>query len=581
VQPSGGYSGEWITGSTWAFQNRPVAGTTDDFPNTPGYGTFGLYSQTALDLGDRNDTDTWSLLRTAVSQFSAQMTGVIPYNAIAPAFNSNSFANTLLWMIGIDTADYIGGASPAEIFDPITGTVYSFSGFPGWGNNALDEEAYSPDFRLTGGDFFDVIRTGYGDALLIGNAGDDELSSAAGNDSAYGGDGNDLIAVAEGDDVAHGGSGSDTLSGGDGADSLAGGAGDDWLYFDAADIFVSGGGGRDVGIVQDTTTVTLDVAASGLGVVLGSTPADGVAGDTFTNITAGRSVGGGGGDDLFVADVNAGTGPVILWGGAGADTFEFTTGGNGGAVGIMVVNVANLTEENFLYFQRSMIRTGGALRWGEIDAIILNPDSADRVVIDGQMQGVSTATMLVYQEYLDEDFEWQFDLLTSRSYLSGNLDPDVGAGQADTHRAGFLGGGTRNVFAAAATPAYASFFQFDDPDTEAAWIESFGPREWEGIFSPGSALAGETDYRYDGVPGTNYFDNIGYLIGWPNGYAGGQSGYAPNGLLVGSATAAGVGTFSTDEAMGPWYVLGGRFDGAMLTGDGSFTATIPPPPDPL
>ena len=78
----------------------------------------------------------------------------------------------------------------------------------------------------------DVIRTGDGDDVLLGNGGDDRLYAGAGDDivnagtgddRAFGGDGDDLINLEDGDDYAEGGLGDDVVNAG---------AGDDIVYGD-------------------------------------------------------------------------------------------------------------------------------------------------------------------------------------------------------------------------------------------------------------------------------------------------------------------------------------------------------------
>jgi Ca2+-binding RTX toxin-like protein len=73
---------------------------------------------------------------------------------------------------------------------------------------------------------------------LIGNGGNDTLTSARENDTLLGGAGNDVLTADFGDDQVEGGSGTDvlygdgdddTLLGGDGIDALHGGPGDDLL----------------------------------------------------------------------------------------------------------------------------------------------------------------------------------------------------------------------------------------------------------------------------------------------------------------------------------------------------------------
>lgn len=77
----------------------------------------------------------------------------------------------------------------------------------------------------------DVITSGAGNDVLLGNGGDDILSSGngndilnggRGNDQAFGGNGNDIINLEDGDDFAEGGLGDDIVNAGDGNDVVYG-----------------------------------------------------------------------------------------------------------------------------------------------------------------------------------------------------------------------------------------------------------------------------------------------------------------------------------------------------------------------
>ncbi len=119
-----------------------------------------------------------------------------------------------------------------------------------------------------------------------------------------------------GDDVIRSGIGDDQIFGGDGTDELYGGAGDDILIFDAADAFVFGGSGRDVGYALTADAVTLDLTASEIEVAIGGTGNDTI---TTGDSTETLMVAGGNGDDPITVSYGAGQGPRIVWGGAGAD----------------------------------------------------------------------------------------------------------------------------------------------------------------------------------------------------------------------------------------------------------------------
>lgn len=96
---------------------------------------------------------------------------------------------------------------------------------------------YNPDAVTNNGygatrSYDDVIRTGDGDDVLLGNGGndtlyggggDDIINGGRGHDQAFGGSGNDTINLEQGDDFAEAGLGNDTVNAG---------AGDDVVYGD-------------------------------------------------------------------------------------------------------------------------------------------------------------------------------------------------------------------------------------------------------------------------------------------------------------------------------------------------------------
>ena len=80
-------------------------------------------------------------------------------------------------------------------------------------------------------DYDDIIVTGKGDDVVLGNGGNDQLHSGAGddivnagrgNDTVFGGEGDDILNLEAGDDYAEGGLGDDIINGGDGNDLIYG-----------------------------------------------------------------------------------------------------------------------------------------------------------------------------------------------------------------------------------------------------------------------------------------------------------------------------------------------------------------------
>ena len=86
-----------------------------------------------IDLGDRDATEVWTLLGAIHDKFLAD--GDFEYNSIIPSAsswqNSNSYINTLLYMIGIDLADYRADARPVNVDNDLG------DGFPGWQTNVI------------------------------------------------------------------------------------------------------------------------------------------------------------------------------------------------------------------------------------------------------------------------------------------------------------------------------------------------------------------------------------------------------------------------------------------------------------
>lgn len=186
-------------------------------------------------------------------------------------------------------------------------------------------------------------------------------------------------------DVISGNDQSNAIKGGYGSDSLFGGGADDFIFFDAEDSHVYGGTGRDVAVALGDTGVTVDMAAQGLECVIGCAGAD-----TFI-LQAGESTvfaAGGNANDTFTvrfADTEA---PKILWGGPGADTFNFehsTAYENWWdypQLGLAVVTIAGLTEEMFASLTLDDLGLGD-MDLSLIDAIVINPDAGDQYLFNG------------------------------------------------------------------------------------------------------------------------------------------------------------------------------------------------------
>ncbi|WP_455273620.1 peroxidase family protein [Rhizobium herbae] len=187
-----------------------------------------------------------------------------------------------------------------------------------------------------------------GDDVILGGGGGDILVGDAGNDILRGEDGDDVITAGDGKDSVSGGEGSDELHGGAGVDMLFGDAGDDLIHGDGGDDLIEGGAGDDQvwGGEGDDTVIakpndgsdrywggdgadTLDYSAAlgNLTVDLGngfmqrgSVTGSNIGSDTFYGFE--NFVGGTGHDTI-----TATTAVNIMDGGAGNDTFRFTSTG--------------------------------------------------------------------------------------------------------------------------------------------------------------------------------------------------------------------------------------------------------------
>lgn len=190
-------------GGNWVFE-----GLRDHKTNTPNYGDQKKYAYTTLDFSSTGQTveDVWALLVQAHDDFSTS-TNEFEYDR---TYNSNTYVNTLLWILGLNGNDLISQVSAPDITQ----------GFPGDHRNALMDTEYPDDaidLALDGQERVDIIRTGNGKDTLSGGAGKDVLEGGNNDDTLYAGMKSTTLADWD-DDVA------DRLNGGNGNDTYFVGA---------------------------------------------------------------------------------------------------------------------------------------------------------------------------------------------------------------------------------------------------------------------------------------------------------------------------------------------------------------------
>ena len=254
---------------------------------------------------------------------------------------------------GDDVVDYSGATA---------GMVISLKhGYAGTTSSAYGRDMLEGIEDVIGGEGSDIIHGNdpgflgigtWGENVLEGRGGHDNIYAHGGNDALYGGTGIDGLNGGDGNDVLYGEADPDYLYGDNGDDKLYGGTGDDTMFGGTGKDFFDGGEGWD--------TVSYQNAADGVAITwtgkgqyvmadfVGSSLTEGV--DTFVNVekvvgsrfedfiagdglgASNNTIDGGDGDDWLYGD-HPNTGPAfvggsdVLYGGNGHDMIE----GNFGA----------------------------------------------------------------------------------------------------------------------------------------------------------------------------------------------------------------------------------------------------------
>lgn len=177
----------------------------------------------------------------------------------------------------------------------------------------------------------DTVIGGEGADVIRGDDGNDFITSGGGNDLVFGGDGNDDILGGDGNDMLYGDAGSDRIfadAGNDmiqtgaGSDFVSGGAGDDIIVAakdDGDDIYYGDTGNDTLDMSAITANLNVDIGSGFMG--QGSASSSQSGQDTLWGI---ENVVTGSGNDTIVANASVN----IIEGGAGNDTFRFTSEAN-------------------------------------------------------------------------------------------------------------------------------------------------------------------------------------------------------------------------------------------------------------
>ncbi len=280
------------------------------------------------------------------------------------AVRGNAGADQFVFSVN---AAITGALSGGAGFDTLDYTAYAESD-PGYGfavtvdlaeGTATGTQGVSGIEKVIGSESKDSLTAGAQDIEFYGGAGDDTLNGGSGNDLLYGGAGMDTL---------NGGAGNDRLYGEAGVDFLNGGAGND-TYIVGVDwgidiVAQDDGGGADV---MDFST-----AGSGLTFTLGSVVAkkeSNIA--AYSGNGANKHVVGSPGNDTFLMTDKALSSNLILNGGAGTDTLDFSNVTTGVRVDFVVGNATGLA--GFSQFENAVGGSGN-------DYFIVG---AGRVVING------------------------------------------------------------------------------------------------------------------------------------------------------------------------------------------------------
>lgn len=387
--------------------------------------------------------------------------------------------------------------------------------------------------------------------------------------SGFGVQGVENIIATEFDDHVVGNKENNIIVGGSGEDALYGDEGDDLIVFDNMDVVVSGGADNDVArfddgggldqLIWDARNSNFEAEA-----VLG-----GSGDDTFFASSAGGELfsGGNGNDTFSVSWVSSSNSPTVIWGGDGADNILFsmseyggwasvhdTSGGSASSgpgtaisdfswttgrhesLGIAIVNVENLNEDNFQTFDYANLEVQFGADWAEFDVILLNPDAADAVSFEMPDNTIiDVGTVVSARGHIAP-----IETITSPDGLFENpFHIDRVVDNYDLE----LGGQVVSIQAAAS-------------DVGDVYLDSSGD------------LVSEQNYRAFNAGWGEDVVNGGPPITFSNGSRAYNVALTPNA----------VGTFTSTDAIGSpnanWFIYGGAVSGTSLSADGSVSIVL-------
>ena len=198
---------QWPFSRQWIFSSAKD-GTSgfgrlhSDPGNTQNYRVANRYDTVEIELGRTVDgryyemsvDSAWNIMNQVQNQMEAWQDADPTRYDYEPGYNSNSFVNTLLYIIGVQLQDF--NIFTFDYLDAVRPVIAT--NFPGSNENAMFNQLFqhpddAPDFQLFGSNGTDFIFTGDGDDILYGFGGDDILVSEGGSDVLIGGDGADII----------------------------------------------------------------------------------------------------------------------------------------------------------------------------------------------------------------------------------------------------------------------------------------------------------------------------------------------------------------------------------------------------